>query len=79
MPIRTQPINVLNAGAAIAQGNQNALSEINQANIGQQMQQRNALAPNVQAQSQIKTDADRTKLMVDTITTTTDQQQLNRL
>jgi len=59
MPINPPQFNAPNYANTMAQGTQNALAQAQLMNVGQQMQQRNALAPQVQAQSSLKTDLQR--------------------
>jgi len=55
MPLQIPTFNTFNAGAAINQGNQNALAQQQMLAAQQQIQQRNALAPIVQREQNLNT------------------------
>ena len=55
MPINPPQFNPPNYANTMAQGTQNALSQAQLMNVGQQMQQRNALAPLQMQQQQLAT------------------------
>lgn len=72
MPINLPQFNDLNVPQALSQGNQLAAQQANVMAAGQQMGQKNALAPDVMAQAQLKTDADRHQFMINTLQTMVD-------
>lgn len=73
MPIIPPKMETLDYGRVIGQGTQNALRQAQLMNVGQQMQQRNVLAPGQLEQQGLQTDAAKVDLMVKTLSTTTDQ------
>ena len=80
MPIKTFPIQAPDLAEANYKGTRNALAEANLQNTAQVMAQRNAMAPVRQQQaevnlasSELRSDSDKVRYMVDRLKTTTDQ------
>ena len=73
MPINPPQFNTPNYANAMAQGTQNALAQAQLMNVGQQMQQRNALAPLQMQQQQLATAEARAKHVATVIGQAVDQ------